>query len=240
MGHYSAKRGFSDSVRELIQKLVSVTRLLWESTRKTLLPSPAKFHYLFNMRELSRIWQGMLGTLSTVIESENSAMMLWMHECTRVLTDRFSDPKDKVWFDSEMDNLVRQELGEAHVKMLGCRTSLFVDFMRDAPEPTGEEGEDADVELPKVYEPIEDLDILKERLVMFLAQYNDIVRGSPMNLVFFPDAMINLVKISRIIRCPGGNALLVGVGGSGKQSLTKLSSFIAGYKTFQITLSRLV
>ncbi|XP_008556957.2 dynein axonemal heavy chain 5 [Microplitis demolitor] len=236
-GHYNNKRGFSSEIRALVKKMVPLTRILWQITRAKLLPTPAKFHYVFSLRDLSRIWQGMIGTLSTVIEKENYLMLLWKHECTRVFSDRLTLLSDKKWFEQQIINVVNEYLGESYVNMLN-KDPAFVDFMRDAPEPTGEEGEDADMELPKVYEPVFDNEILRDRLEMFLSQFNEMQRGAGMDLVFFPDAMLHLVKISRVIRHPRGNVMLVGVGGSGKQSLTKLSSFIAGYKTFQITLTR--
>jgi dynein heavy chain, axonemal len=89
LGHYARERGFTDTIRELIQRLVPATRHLWQIVKTKMLPTPAKFHYVFNLRDLSRIWQGMINTDAHVIHDETSLCVLWKHECTRVICDRY-------------------------------------------------------------------------------------------------------------------------------------------------------
>lgn len=56
--------------------------------------------------------------------------------------------------------------------------------------------------------------------------------------MLFEDAVSHICRISRILESPWGNALLVGVGGSGKQSLARLAAYISNLDVFQITLRK--
>ncbi|NXI42561.1 DYH8 protein, partial [Galbula dea] len=236
-GYFQSCRNFNPEVCEMVKKLVSTGRILWQWTKTKMLPTPSKFHYIFNLRDLSRIWQGMLTIKAEECDSSTVLLTLFKHECTRVIADRFITPEDTAWFDKTINKAIEEHVDRGLTRVLQAE-SYFVDFLREMPEPTGEEPEDFVFEPPKVYEQIPSFEFLCEKLQMYQRQHNECIRGSFLDLVFFKDAMTHLVKISRIIRTPYGNALLVGVGGSGKQSLSRLASFIAGYKIFQITLTR--
>lgn len=86
---------------------------------------------------------------------------------------------------------------------------------------------------PKVYQDCGDFDAVSQKFNKFLFMYNEDDRiPQEMNLVLFNDALDHLTRINRIIRFPGGHALLVGFGGSGKQSLSRLATYVAGYSLF--------
>jgi len=77
----------------------------------------------------------------------------------------------------------------------------------------------------KKYDVFPNSDTLAQRLKEALEGYNEL--NAVMDLVLFEDAMKHCCKIARIISADAGHALLVGVGGSGKQSLSKLATSIS-------------
>lgn len=52
--------GFPDTVKKLSDGLVAATLDFYRTIRKELLPIPSKFHYQFNLRDISRVFQGVL------------------------------------------------------------------------------------------------------------------------------------------------------------------------------------
>ena len=113
--------------------------------------------------------------------------------------------------------------------------TLFVDFLRD--DIYDEDGV-LEQEAPKIYEHGGILATVRPRVEDFLAQYNEAFPAKAMALVLFDDALRHLVRISRILGMPRGNALLVGVGGSGRQSLTRLATFLSDFKCYSLEITR--
>ena len=89
-----------------------------------------------------------------------------------------------------------------------------------------------------MYEPGGDLTDVRPYAQTFLEKYNTEFPDKKMELVLFNDALEHLLRINRLMEMPRGSGLLVGVGGSGKQSLTRLSSYISRCMNFQITLTK--
>lgn len=78
-----------------------------------------------------------------------------------------------------------------------------------------------------------------DKLLTYISEgldiYND--NNPVMNLVLFEDAMKHVCRITRIVMPSSGHGLMVGVGGSGKQSLSRLAASMMYMITFQITIS---
>lgn len=219
------KAGFNDQVQKFDDVIVNNTIEIYNKISSELRATPAKFHYLFNLRDVSKVIQGILMTKPVSIQTPETACKLWVNECMRVFHDRLINDEDREWF---IENIMDSVRGAWRVpvekdEMFGSSKVMFGDLLK--------------LEAPvKLYEEIKDPNKLKKVLVDMLDDYN-IGNSNKMNLVFFEDAILHILRICRVLRQPRGNIMLIGVGGSGKQSLTKLSSHMLEmtYKQIEIT-----
>nr|XP_026696380.1 dynein heavy chain 10, axonemal isoform X1 [Ciona intestinalis]XP_026696381.1 dynein heavy chain 10, axonemal isoform X2 [Ciona intestinalis] len=215
---------FSEEIQGCVQRVTTNTLELYKNIVNDLPPTPSKFHYIFNLRDLSRVYQGICTSTPERFPKLENFIRLWRNECLRVFHDRLIDEKDKATTQALIQKLVEENFPkiESFVSRDPC---LFGDYRTAMQESE-----------PRLYEDVQDFDAAKALFQEILEEYNE--DHTAMNLVLFEDALDHLTRIHRVIRMDHGHSLLVGVGGSGKQSLTKLASFSAGCDVFEIALSR--
>ncbi|XP_054265094.1 dynein beta chain, ciliary-like [Macrosteles quadrilineatus] len=203
--------------------LITQLALAMHSKMSTVfLPTAVKFHYTFNLRDLANIYQGMLFCNNECITTPGRFVRLWMHEASRVYCDKLVDHKDRDIFSKLMTENIKKVFAEMPDAEYNEKPLIFCHFVDGLGDPK--------------YLPMPSWSTLNKLLLEAMAQYNDLVGA--MNLVLFEDAMSHVCRINRIMEAPRGNALLVGVGGSGKQSLSRLSAFISGLDPFQVQLKK--
>ena len=107
--------------------LIEATIAVWETVGKRLLPTPAKFHYLFNIRELARVFGGIckvaqqseFGVIKNVLKLKEKIspqlflIGLWRHECERTFVDKLVNNTDKKVFMDILNKTTKEKFRES-------------------------------------------------------------------------------------------------------------------------------
>ncbi|XP_078517697.1 dynein axonemal heavy chain 12 [Lissotriton helveticus] len=231
---------FSPDFYTVGNSIVNGTIEVYKKATENLLPTPAKSHYTFNLRDFSRVIQGCLLIKKESIENKRIFVRLFVHEVLRVFYDRLVDDRDRAWLFNLLKDVVKDTFKESfegvfeHLKQEksptvteeDMRSLLFGDYMN--PDLEGDE---------RLYTEIPSVKHFNDIVEQCLDEYNQ-THKTRMNLVIFRYVLEHLSRICRILKQPGGHALLVGVGGSGRQSMTRLATAMAKMNIFQPEISK--
>uniref|UniRef100_A0A667I2I8 Dynein axonemal heavy chain 3 n=1 Tax=Lynx canadensis TaxID=61383 RepID=A0A667I2I8_LYNCA len=219
--------------------LVQATMTIYKAAVENFLPTPSKSHYVFNLRDFSRVIQGVLLCPHTHLQDIEKFIRLWIHEVYRVFYDRLIDDEDRqVFFNMVKETtsncfksiyyvfkklLKNADFGE-YIVDDNIRSLFFGDFFKPESDP-------------KIYDEITDLKQLTVVMEYYLEEFNNISKA-PMSLVMFRFAIEHISRICRVLKQDKGHLLLVGIGGSGRQSASKLSTFMNSYELYQIEITK--
>jgi dynein heavy chain len=141
---------------------------------------------------------------------------LWLNESFRVFYDRLINEDDRDWFKTLCLELLMKNFRQNPDKddLFVNNKVMFGDLLKlDSPT--------------MFYEMMPDKTRLLKVLNNSLDDFN-MSNATKMNLILFDDALEHIIRIGRVLKQPRGHVMLIGVGGSGKQSLIRLITFMRG------------
>ena len=183
---------------------------------------------------MSKVFQGIAKSDPRAISEDRNLIKLWAHECMRVFQDRLISQEDRDEFNGLLKDQITKKFKKSFDDLVEVKPLLFGSFTPTV-YPDGDTSKKC---ISDLYCELTDRDKVKKVCETQLEEFNIMFRSKAMDLVLFTDAIEHIVKIHRIITTALGNALLVGVGGSGRKSLSELSTFIAGYEMVRLEMAK--
>lgn len=116
---------FKQDVMDNVAQLVPATMDLYTKAFNKLLPTPAKFHYIFNLRDVSRVFQGMMTVPKGIAQRPSNTVRtppeflvgVWKHESLRVFQDKLIEQGDKDFLEKSLQGLIAQYFPAIPVEM---------------------------------------------------------------------------------------------------------------------------
>ena len=184
--------------------IIDSTIEIYNKIQEDLKPTPAKFHYTFNLRDVSKVIQGIMMSHPKSVQSADHMQKLWVNEVQRVFCDRLINDADRKWFtDLACDLLSRSFRSSLEFNDVFGETKVMWSDMLSMNAAI------------RLYQLNTDVPKLMKTITNYLEEFN-LSSSIKINLVFFEDAILHLLKIMRALRQTRGNIMLIGVGGSGK------------------------
>lgn len=205
--------------------------------QRELRPTPAKSHYLFNLRDAARVIEGlkMMGPDELGGEPKKVVRLL-VHEVARVFSDRLTSEEDQRSLYDFLEQVVRDKIREdltacfrVHYAEAGpgwavmARTLLFTDLRPSRAV--------LDEVLPEAQEA-------QHRFLTTALEDFNAVAKRPLSIVLFDYAVMHLLRICRVLKMPFGHAYLIGLGGTGRQSLSRLAASLCEQGFVELEASR--
>jgi dynein heavy chain len=179
---------FSSDIKEAVAPLIAMTLRVYNAVLTgPLKPTPSRSHYTFNLRDISRIAQGLCAADKRENSQVADLLRLWVHENQRVFGDRLIDTPDRSWLAELLESEALSSFGLEKAAVFNAERLVYGDYM---------DGLDAD---PRVYRQVRDLKAFVAKCAEYLEDYNGAVKMQ-MNLVMFLDACEHVSRITRVLR----------------------------------------
>jgi len=170
-----------------VQGIIKATLNLHSEVTRNFRKTAQNFHYEFNVRHLTNVFQGLLNAKPEAINEPEKLVKLWVHEAERIYGDRLVSHANLAKYRELAGDICGKSFPKFNLKKFFNKDNpeilIFASFVGGLDE--------------KLYDVFPNADAMSTRLQEGLTAYNEL--NAVMNLVLFEDAMKHVCKIARII-----------------------------------------
>ncbi|XP_038822889.1 dynein heavy chain 6, axonemal-like [Salvelinus namaycush] len=226
LGKFFGIRDFSKEVRKCRETLVSASITVYNEMCQRMMPTPAKYHYTFNLRDLSKVVQGLMQASDSELNSEEAAAYLFSHETSRVFHDRLVNEQDRELFFQILSNELHSYFKVSWPPEELMREPItFGDFL-DMSIPTAS----------RIYKHLPELKKIQAVLEECHASHGR--KASQFPMVFFREAVEHITRAARVFRLKGAHMMLIGLDGTGKEECVTLACHVSGSHLYRLSVCR--